>query len=484
MIQSSFSENRSVFFRVLSDDQIFEIRRAAFDILEKTGARILHEGARKLLKQAGAMVNDETVKVPEYVVRECLRTAPRGLVVYDRGGNRALEVEGRKSYYGTSTASPNTKDALTGEIHETRVKDIARGALVADALPNIDWVMPMGSSQDVPGLAADLHEFEAVVTHTTKPIVFIGYSPQGFEKVYEMAATVAGGLDALRERPFLISYPESITPLLFPEEVVERIFISADLCMPQIQGPTQQLGATAPVTLAGTVALAIAEGLMSVTLAQLKKPGAACFMAANISVFDMNTTQMSVAAPEMNLGLAAQAEVARSFGIPTWGLAGATDAKVIDAQAGIESAFSILAQGLAGINMIHDVGYMDMGMVCSAEMLAMGDEVIGMTKRFIRGIEVDPEHLARDIVEKVGPGGHFLQERHTFKHFRNVLWVPTLLTRQPRDVWRQEGSKDLQQRLQEKVRTILDTHQVPPLPDKTLAELEQIKITGEKELTG
>jgi trimethylamine--corrinoid protein Co-methyltransferase len=473
-----------VFFRVLSDDQIFEIKRAAFDILEKTGAKILHEGARKLLKQAGAIVKDEVVKVPEYVVQECLRTAPKGLVIYDRDGNRALEIEGRKSYYGTSTASPNTKDALTGEIHETRVKDIAIGALVADALPNIDWVMPMGSSQDVPGLAADLHEFEAVVSHTTKPIVFIGYSSRGFERVYEMAASVAGGLDALRERPFLVSYPESITPLLFPEEVIERIFISADLFMPQIQGPTQQLGATAPVTLAGTIALAIAEGLMSVTLAQLKNPGAACFMAANISVFDMNTTQMSVAAPEMNLGLAAQAEVARSFGIPTWGLAGATDAKVIDAQAGIESAFSILAQGLAGLNLIHDVGYMDMGMVCSAEMLAMGDEIIGMTKRFIRGIEVTKESLARNIVEKVGPGGHFLRERHTFKHFRNELWVPSLLTRQARDIWRQEGSKDISQRIQEKVRNIIETHKVPPLADKTLTELERMRIKGETELVG
>ena len=484
MIQSSFSENRSVYFRVLSDDQIFEIKRAAFDILEKTGAKILHEGARKLLKQAGAIVKNEVVKVPEYVVQECLRTAPKGLVICDRDGNRALEVEGRKSYYGTSTASPNTKDALTGEIHETRVKDIAMGALVADALPNIDWVMPMGSSQDVPGLAADLHEFEAVVTHTTKPIVFIGYSSRGFERVYEMAAAVAGGLDALRARPFLISYPESITPLLFPKEVIERIFISADLFMPQIQGPTQQLGATSPVTLAGTIALAIAEGLMSVTLAQLKHPGTACFMAANISVFDMNTTQMSVAAPEMSLGLAAQAEVAQSFGIPTWGLAGATDAKVIDAQAGIESAFSILAQGLAGLNLIHDVGYMDMGMVCSAEMLAMGDEIIGMTKRFIRGIEVNAESLARHIVEKVGPGGHFLQEQHTFKNFRNELWVPSLLTRQPRDVWRQQGSKDMSQRIQEKVRKIIETHKVPSLPDKTLAELERMKIKGEKELTG
>ena len=236
MIQSSFAENRSVFFRVLSDDQIWEIKRAAFEVLEKVGCQILHAGARQLLKEAGAVVNGDRVKVPQYIVEECVRTAPKGITIYDRGGQRALEVEGRKSYYGTSTASPNTRDALTGEIRETRVADIALGAKVADALPHIDWVMPMGSSQDVPPLVADLHEFEAVVSNTTKPLVFIGYSPQGVELVYEMAAAVAGGLDQLKERPFLLLYPEPISPLVFPAEVVERTFIAADLGMPQSEG--------------------------------------------------------------------------------------------------------------------------------------------------------------------------------------------------------------------------------------------------------
>ena len=121
MLQSSFVENRSIFFRILSDDQVWEIRQAAFDILEKSGCRMLHTGALKLLQKAGAVVRDDRVRLPRHIVEECLRTAPKGFTIYDREGHRALEVEGRKSYYGTSTASPNTRDALTGEIHETRV---------------------------------------------------------------------------------------------------------------------------------------------------------------------------------------------------------------------------------------------------------------------------------------------------------------------------------------------------------------------------
>jgi len=482
MIQTGSIEKRSVSFRVLTDDQIVEIRRTAFEVMSKVGFRIHHEGARKMLKQAGAWVDDEIVKVPEHIVVECLSTAPKGWTIYDREGKRAMEVEGRKSYYGTSTASPRTKDALTGEIHPTVVADIAMGAKVADALENIDWVMPMGSVQDVPPTAADLYEFEAVVTNTTKPIVFLGYTPRGVELVFEMAAEVAGGIDNLRQRPFLIFYPEPISPLVFPEDVIDRLFVCADLALPQIQGPTMQFGATAPVTLAGAISQGTAEALMCLVLAQLRKPGCPCSLGCNFGLFDMNAGLLSIAAPEMSLALGAQAEVAQSFGLPTWGLAGSTDAKVLDAQAGSESAFSILAQGLSGLNLIHDVGYMDNGMVCSTAQLILGNENIGMAKRFIRGIEVNQETLARELIEKVGPGGHFLDQNHTYDHFKNELWVPGLMTRSAYEDWQDQGAKDMATRIQEKLEDIVKNHEAPSLLDKTLAALKTIRQKGEKEL--
>ena len=190
MIQTSRTYQGSVNMRVLTDDQIWEIRQAAFEVIEKSGFTCLHEEARQMLAAAGAVVKDERVKIPRYILEGCLGTVPKGWTIYDRNGRRAMEVEGRKSYYGTSTASPNTRDTLTGEIRETRVADIAVGARVADALPNIDFVMPMGSSQDVDGNVADLYEFEAVITNTTKPMVFIGYTPTGCEYVFEILAAV------------------------------------------------------------------------------------------------------------------------------------------------------------------------------------------------------------------------------------------------------------------------------------------------------
>jgi len=482
MIQTNSTFLATPCFRMLTQDQIERITSISFEILEKVGFKVLHPGVRKMLETAGAVVSGESVKVPEFIVRGCLDTAPKGWTLYDRQGNRAMDVSGRNSYYGTSTASPRTKDAITGEYHETRVEDLARAALIADSLENIDWVMPMGSAQDVPAKAAELHEFHATVTNTTKPIVFLAYSPRGTELIFDMAAEVAGGEDILREKPFIVLYPEPISPLTMPEDVAERILIGADKFLPQMMGPAVQPGGTGPVTMAGAVAQGIAESMFCVVVAQLKKPGCPVGLGCSYGILDMAQALMSIGAPEMSLCLAAHAEVAQSLGLPTWGLAGATDAKCLDAQAGAEAAYHILAQGLAGLNLIHDIGYMDMSMACAVEQLVMGNDVVGMVKRFLQGMEISDEKLALEVVSKVGPGGHFLQQRHTMTHFRKELWQTKVFTRQAIENWTNSGSKDVEARVREKIHKILDTHKPTPLSDHILSQIEQIKTEGEKEL--
>ena len=468
--------------KILTDDQIWEIRQAAFDIIEKVGFKCGHKAVHKMMKQAGAWIHGHNIKIPRFIVQHCLETVPQGWTIYDRDGRRALEVEGTKSYYGTSTASPFTRDAFSGEIRKTVINDIELGAKVADALDGIDFVMPMGTAQDVPGHAAEVHEFPAMIANTTKPSVFIGYTALGCEYVYAMAALIAGGEDKLRAKPFIIAYPEAIAPLFFPDEVVERIFVAADRFMPQLPGSTVQAGATGPVTLAGLIAQFTAESLIQITIAQLRKTGCPVAMSGNVGILDMRTALLTMGSPENHLALAAQAEVARSFGLPTWGLAGATDSKVLDAQAGIESAFSILSQGLSGLNLIHDVGYMATGMACSLEQLVMGNEVVGMTKRFVEGIRVTKETLARQVIEDVGPGGHFLVQQHTMDHFKEELWTSNLMNRQTIDAWKSAGCPTMADRVQDEIRHICDTHTPQPLADKVISELERLTREGEKEI--
>ncbi|RLB88664.1 MAG: hypothetical protein DRH26_13140 [Deltaproteobacteria bacterium] len=482
MIQSSNIQTKAVGIKILTEDQIWEIKQAAFDIIEKVGFKCQHKGVHKMMKQAGARVHKDNIKIPRHIVEACLVTTPKGWTIYDRNGRRAMEVEGEKSHYGTSTASPFTRDAFTGEIRKTTIDDIALGARVADSLSGIDFVMPMGTAQDVPADAAEVHEFEAMVSNTIKPAVFIGYTALGCEYVYEMAAVIAGGQENLSQKPFIIAYPEAIAPLFFPNEVIERIFVAADRFMPQLPGSTVQAGATGPVTLAGLITQMTAESLIHITIAQLRKTGCPVAMSGNVGILDMKTALMAMGAPESNLALIAQAEVARSFELPTWGLAGATDSKMLDAQSGLESAFSILSQGLSGLNLIHDVGYMASGMACSLEQLVMGNEIVGMTKRFVEGITVTRETIARQIIEDVGPSGHFLVQQHTLDHFKQELWSSKLLNRQTIDIWKTAGEPSMEDRVKQEVRKISETHTPEPLSDKIISELDRLKREGEREI--
>ncbi|MDM8555530.1 trimethylamine methyltransferase family protein [Desulfococcaceae bacterium HSG7] len=469
-------------FRMLTDDQITRIIKSALEILEKTGVKVLDEESRNIYKSAGARIDGEVVKLPEFIVRHSLETAPKGWVIYDRNGKRALEVECRKSYYGTSTASPNTKDALTGKYHETRVEDLEMAARMADAMEHIDWVMPMGSAQDVPDIAADLHEFVATVTNTIKPIVFLSYSARGMELIFKMAAEVAGGKEKLREKPFLVAYPEPISPLVLPGEVAQRILVAADWFLPQMMGPSVQMGATGPVTVPAAVAQGVAESMMCVVLAQLRNPGCPVGLGSNYSGFDMSRGLLTIAGPEMSLCQAAHAEVAQSLGLPTWGLAGATDAKVLDAQSGAEAMFSVFAQGLSGLNLIHDVGYMDMSMACAVEQLVLGNEIVGMVKHFMRGMDFSAEQMASGIWEEVGPAGHFLDHAHTLKHFKKELWRPEIFTRKPISTWKADGERDTETRIREKIQDLAENYTPEALPDSVIEKLEKIKTEGEKEL--
>ncbi len=391
-------------------------------------------------------------------------------------------MDGRKSYFGTSTASPTQHFPFEETPRESSLEGVAMGAKLADALPHIDFVMPFGTAQDVPGTAADLYEFEAVVQNTTKPIVFCGYSAKGVEYVLEMAAEIAGGKEALARKPFILPYPEPITPLHFPEEVVGRIFASADFMIPQVTGGAQMMGLTSPVTLAGSLALATAESFFYILLAQLKSPGAPCLHTSGICPPNMKNGVAPILGPEVSLAYAASAQIGRYIGLPSWGLAGDTDAKTVDAQAGAEAALDILPQALAGVSLIHDVGYTDLGLVCSYAMLVLGDEIISWVKSFMKGINVSADTMALDAIHHSGPCGHYLVEPHTVKHMRSSLWQAELFDKNSREAWVEQGSLSLDKKADRKADDLLNSHQPKPLEKGVLEKLQEIRTHREKEL--
>lgn len=323
--------------------------------------------------------------------------------------------------------------------------------------------MSLGISQDVPQPVYDRYQFEAMVNNTSKPIVITANDSEGFADIIEMAEIIAGGEEALRRNPFMVLYAEPITPLQHATESIGKLILAAKKEFPVVYTPCVMAGTTVPATMAGTLACGVAESLSGLVLHQLTKAGAPFIMGGVFTIMDMQSTIFSYGAPEFHLLEGALADIAHYLKLPMFGTCGCSDSKTVDEQAAIEASFSILMMAQAGPNLNHDVGYIEYGSTASLEMLVMSDEIIGMARRIVRGIEVNRDTLAVDVIDRVGPGGHFLRDEHTRKYFKTETWYPSIIDRSIYANWKAAGSKTLGQRANEKVKAILESHQADPL---------------------
>jgi trimethylamine--corrinoid protein Co-methyltransferase len=233
-------------------------------------------------------------------------------------------------------------------------------------------------------------------------------------------------------------------------------------------------GGTAPVSLAGTLAIGNAELLSGLVIAQLKRKGTPFIYGGTFTVMDMSTTIFSLGAPELSLLCGALADMAHYYKLPVFGAAGLTDAKVLDQQAGIEASMSCLLSALTGSNLVHDIGHMESGLAASYEMIVMCDEIVSMVKRVMKGVEVNDESLAVDLIDRVGPGGYFVAEEHTLRHFRAEQWRPQFLDRSNYYRWNKDGKLTLGDKLNRKVKKILNEYSPEPLDPELIKEIRRI----------
>ena len=465
----------SLKFRVLSEEQVKQVHYATLDILSRTGIRIQCQEALQLLRDAGSYVEEEDlVKFPPHLVQWAIDACPERVFLHDQLGNPKLSLGGHDTYFGLGPTLLNMIDPESGERRRFLKADTAKAARIVDALDNIDWVMGLGTISDLPYEYSDRHEFEAMLRNTIKPIVIWSYTEEGLRDIIEMASAVAGSLEKLVQKPFIVSYSEPISPLTQDEEGTKKLLLAAQYAIPIIHTPCPQGGATAPATLAGEIAQANAENLGSLVIAQLKRKGVPFFIGGVLSIMDMSTASLAYGAPEKDLILSAYMDIAHYYGIPTWGTAGCTDSKIVDGQAAIEATLSCLFSSLSGANLVHDVGYMESGNTGSLEMIVMVDEIIGYIKRIMKGIRVDDETLATGVINDVGPGGDFLTHEHTLRNFKNEIWQPALADRQIYNKWVDHGSKTMSDRTRDKVKYILDHHISHPLSEEAERRIKEI----------
>jgi trimethylamine--corrinoid protein Co-methyltransferase len=462
-------------FRLLEPDQIQRLHHAALRVLEETGVQVLHAEALELLAGHGCRVRDgKNARIPAHLVEEAIASAPSNVVVYDRNGVPAMELGGRRSYFGTGTDLPKTIDLETREHRDTLEEDVRRSTRISDALPNIDFIGSYGLPRDVPSGLHYIRDFQILVEGSPKPIFFTAESAEDLRVILDMAEAVAGGPEDLAARPFLVHYSEPVSPLTHSEEAVAKLMACARGRVPVNYTPAMLAGSTGPVTLAGAVVTATAEALSGLVIHQLTRKGAPILSGFAATSMDMLRATVSYTSPEFRLTHSACADLFHHYGIPVWGTAGCSDAQLPDLQSGAEYGFTLLNAALDGANLIHDCGYMGQGFVASPEMIVFADEVIGYVKRYMRGFELDPEHLALDVIRDVGPGGHFLGEKHTLDHFQAEHWRPGFYNRENLPNWIKAGKRTIEHRLLERVREILGTHEPEPLSESASDALARI----------
>jgi trimethylamine--corrinoid protein Co-methyltransferase len=439
------------------------LEEAALEILERTGVEVPVAEALDLLRAAGATVDGDRVRVPERLVVRALGTAPKQVTLHDRSGAPAILLAGRNAFFGPGSDCLNVLDHRTGERRRATSGDLAEGLALADALPNMDFVMSMFLPADVDQTLADRHQAAAMLTLTRKPIVLVTYELPGMLDALEMAEVVAGGREAHAQRPQMAVYINVTRGLRFNEDAVRKLLVCAERSVPALWIPVTSGGTTGPITLAGTIAVNTAGILAGVVLAQLAHEGAPLVVPGfGGDSLDLRTMVDPYCGPEPK-GVAAS--LAHRWGLPMFSLGGGSDSKAVDGQAAAEASLTMLADALAGGHLIHDSGYLESGLTGSLAQLAICDEIAGWIRALLRPVDVSDGALALDLVDQLGVDGSFLETDHTLERFRE-RWYPALFDRRGHEPWRAAGATRLAERAAQRVDDLLGRHVPAPLdPD-------------------
>ncbi len=471
--------------RILSETEIALVHQASVRILERVGVQLPHEGALELFRASGARIDAVTgrVLIPERLAMESVAQAGKTFSIYGRDlRKRATFGQGTRNYNSTAGQAHWVDDTSRNRRPATS-KDVATAARFGDALENVNVVGGMSDPSDLPVSWRSIEVASALLRNTTKPVAFWFHDRASAKYLLELFAAVAGSEQRAAEHPFAYPFLEPISPLKFPHNGVDLLFETCRFPLPVFIGPMAQVGATAPGTLAGTLAQENAEILAGLTLVQLIRPGTPAGYGGIPHAFDMRTTQLIFGGPEQALMALAMTQMGNHYGLPVYINVGLTDSKTVDAQAGLEAGITLALGALSGADIFGHLGICGVDQAASLTMLMMQNELIGYVERLMTGIAVSEETLATDVIASVVPqGGVFLGEPHTAAHFRRELWFPRLLDRQFWQGWLDSGADDMMRRCIARKNEILEKHIVEPLDPVIDREVENILRSARRHL--
>ncbi len=463
-------------YKPLTDEQVKQINAASLAILARTGVQVEEPDALRLFRDARADVDGDRVRLSQSLIEDALDRAPSRIVLAGRDPTDNLILEGARVHIGTGGAALQVLDLETEKIRPAVLEDVADMARIVDALDNIHFYLIPIYPTDISEERVEISKYYAALANTTKHVQGGVYTVQGIRDVIEMSEHIIGGAVVLRERP-IVSFITSwmISPLMFATDVTTLLLEICHQRMPVVLSSAPMAGSTAPVTLAGMLAQLNAEQLAGLTLTQLANPGCPVLIGPIPATANLRSGRYLGGSIELGLCNAAITQMAHFYQVPIYNSAGMTESKLPDIQAGIEKAQSVIQVALAGSNFIHHAAGMleDMSTI-AYEQFVIDNDVLGMAMRAVRGIEVNTDTLALDAIDRVGPGNHYLMDKHTLRYMRTEHYFPSnVINRQSRGDWEKDGAKDARFRAKEIARRILAEHKPTPIDPEVDAWIKE-----------
>jgi trimethylamine--corrinoid protein Co-methyltransferase len=462
--------------KLFAKGQLEDIHNATLELLQRTGVVFKHPQALKVLGESGACVDNKTQRVtfPPYLVKEALGKAPSGVSIYARNPQKTMRFERGRVHFSPACTPIFAYDLDSGLRRPATLKDFEDITRLMDYLERVDEGFGAVYPQNIPEKTVHVHMMLAQAKNTSKCIRGLPQGATVARDCINMMSVVAGGEEELRRKPMLLCIVNSVSPLQWDMKNVGGALEYASMAQPVALTPEIMAGATGPVTLAGTMVQHNAEILSMLTLMQLMHPGTPVIYGAASTITDMRTSMLRLAAPELGLMHIGFAQLAEQYNLPTRGVAGVTDSKVLDVQAGYETAFNLLLAVLAGFNFVtYALGSMDLSLSVSYEKILTDHDLLGMVERLVRGVEVSDETIALDVISAVGPGGHYLAHKHTRDYHSKEHFIPQLLDTQPYDSWVKAGAKGLRDKAREEAKKILNEYHPAILDKDTEKQLEE-----------
>jgi len=469
---------------LLDKETIERILAEAHELLWDPGVRIHSDEALKIVADAGATVDftSRVANIPPELVDEALKTVPSSFHLHDFEGNPVVHYGDDDVQFDPGSAAIEILDHGATKSRQPITADFVAYIKLADMLPELDAVSTALVCSDVPRSMADLYRLYLVLRYARKPVITGAFAVETWATMKDLLVAVVGSEETLAAKPVAVFDVCPSPPLLWSEITCQNMIDCARAGIPAELVSMPLAGATGPATLVGSVVQHAAECLSGITIHQLAQAGSPIVWGGSPAAFDMRTGTPPMGAIETLMMDCAYVQVGKYLGLPTHAYLGLSDAKIVDAQAGFESGIGNILAALAGVNMVSGAGMMEFESCFSLEKLVIDNELIGMARRLVRGMDTSEHPLATAIVRQVGHAGNFLATEHTRQWFRRELFIPSpVIDRDYRQAWEAKGAKDIVQRAHEQVEQLVAAYQPKPLPKEVEEELTVITLRAAKE---